>query len=339
MSKHFFALPKFIGVVVVAAVTVACDKSHSGATAPSPVPAPAPPPVPTLTVASVSPSIGPVNVVSEIQVNGTGFVNGATVTLDGVATEIIRVTSTTIKAMAAAHTPGTVDVVVTNPDGSSAMLARAYRFEVPSISLSASPDSVSAREVMTLTWSGPGGRGCLGGGDWIALYKVGDPDNTGATNGHSDLWFTHVCGATSGTAAVVAPAQAAEYEFRFMMGGTSVARSNPVKVVGSAPPSSPVASLMIDGGTASTRHLGETFWVTGSGYTPNGQVSRYIDPPVNGSTSMTPLTADPLGNVSWTFTPTCATVDPKNIVTIYAVDDGTGRTSNTVTETIIGSCP
>ena len=82
-----------------------------------------------------------------------------------------------------------------------------------------------------MSWVGPGGRGCVGGGDWVALYKVGDPDDTGAANGHSDLWYDHLCGATSGTRTLSAPPQPGQYEFRYLIGGTgSVARSNPVTV-------------------------------------------------------------------------------------------------------------
>jgi hypothetical protein len=167
---------------------------------------------------------------------------------------------------------------------------------------------------------------------------VGDPDITGAANGHSDLWFTHVCGATSGTSTLSAPRQPGEYEFRFMFGDTAVARSSPVTVSASASPSPFVPTLIVDGGTTSRRQLGETFWVTGSGYTAGRTVTRYINPAVNGSTVITPLTADASGNLSWSFTPTCGTFDPKNVVAIYAVDDATGQTSNTITETVTGSC-
>ena len=92
-------------------------------------------------------------------------------------------------------------------------------------------------------------------------------------------------------------------------------------------------------GTASSRQIGQTFWVTGSGYTAGGMVRRYINPAVNGSTVLTPLTADGSGNLSWTFTPMCD--NSKNTVAIYAVDDATGRTSNTITERVTGltSCP
>ena len=69
-------------------------------------------------------------------------------------------------------------------------------------------------------------------------------------------------------------------------------------------------------------------------------MTRYVNPAVNGSTVLTPtLTSDGSGNLNWTFTPACG--NPKNTFTIYAVDDSTGRTSNTVTQTVTGStsCP
>src|SRR6266545_4331521 len=65
--------------------------------------------------------------------------------------------------------------------------------------VTAGPTVVAPGGLLTVNWTGPSGRGCNGGGDWIAIFRVGDPDITGAANGHSDLWFVHVCGATSGT--------------------------------------------------------------------------------------------------------------------------------------------
>jgi hypothetical protein len=98
------------------------------------------------------------------------------------------------------------------------------------VALTASPSQVTSGGQLTLSWVAPAGRGCSGGGDWVAIYKVGDPDITGASNGHSDLWFEHLCGPTSGTSTLSAPAQPGQYEFRYMVGDTSVARSSPVTV-------------------------------------------------------------------------------------------------------------
>ena len=96
--------------------------------------------------------------------------------------------------------------------------------------VTASTNMVAPGGQLSVSWVAPSGRGCIGGGDWIAIFGVGDPDVTGAANGHSDLWFTHVCGATSGTAMASAPTQPGQYEFRYMIGDTSVARSSPVTV-------------------------------------------------------------------------------------------------------------
>jgi hypothetical protein len=101
---------------------------------------------------------------------------------------------------------------------------------IESVSLTASPSLVTPGDQLTIAWLAPSGRGCVGGGDWIALYKVGDPDKTGAANGHSDVWYDHVCGAVTGKFTLTAPSQPADYEFRYMVGDTSVARSNPVTV-------------------------------------------------------------------------------------------------------------
>ena len=46
------------------------------------------------------------------------------------------------------------------------------------VSLTASPSLVTSGDPLAVTWVGPSGRGCTGGGDWIALYKLGDPDIT-----------------------------------------------------------------------------------------------------------------------------------------------------------------
>jgi murein DD-endopeptidase MepM/ murein hydrolase activator NlpD len=99
-------------------------------------------------------------------------------------------------------------------------------------------------------------------------------------------------------------------------------------------PASP--TLRIDGQTASTRAIGETFVSSGSGYTPNRTVTRYLkDPSGNQITLMPVLTADGAGNISWSFTPVCTT--PLWTSTLWAFDDASGRTSNTVTQTVTAS--
>ena len=173
---------------------------------------------------------------AEIRVAGTGFLPGATLTLGGSAARVRGVTGTDIDAETPVHAPGAVDVVVVNPDGEKRTLTEGYAFVDEVFSLAASPSVVASGGQLSVSWVAPSGRGCIGGGDWVAIFKVGDPDATGAANGHSDLWFDHLCGATSGTLTLSAPTQPGQYEFRYMIGGTAAARSSPVTVSASASP-------------------------------------------------------------------------------------------------------
>jgi hypothetical protein len=221
---------RVIVLAIIAGIGIGCSSNPPFSPTPaSPPPTASPAPAPlTLALRSVSPSSGPTIGNDLISVSGVGFQPGATVTLDGLTAHVTRVTDTTIAARTPAHEAGTVDVVVTNPDGQTQRLPASYAFAT--FSVAASPNAAAPGEALTVTWAAPPGRGCAGGGDWIAIYRVGDPDNTGAANGHSDLWYDHVCGAVSGSWRVPAPAVPGEYEFRFLVGDTSVARSDRVTV-------------------------------------------------------------------------------------------------------------
>jgi hypothetical protein len=164
----------------------------------------------------------------------TGYENLPTVTVDGVVVEARPITywrGTQVTALVLRtppHAIGPVDLVVKNPDGQTATLEAGYAYAV--FSVTASPNVVAPEGDVTVSFSAPRGRACDDGGDWIAIYPVGAPDKTGAANGHSDLWYKHVCGATSGTLTAKAPSQAGQYELRYMGDDFSAARSNPVEV-------------------------------------------------------------------------------------------------------------
>ena len=66
-----------------------------------------------------------------VTVHGGGFVNGAGVTLDGVEAAWAWLGPGRLVAWAPAHAVGTVDAVVTNPDGSSVSLAGALTYAPP----------------------------------------------------------------------------------------------------------------------------------------------------------------------------------------------------------------
>ena len=213
------------GLVVLAGLSLGCSDSPSSPTSASPMPAST---APAFTLRTLDPKSGPTVGGDFLRVFGSGFQTGATVTLDGVAAQVLKITGGAIDVITPGHVAATVDLVVANPNGETMRLAESYTFGV--FSVSASPGVVAPGGTLTMSWQMPAGRNCNGGGDWIAIYKVGDPDETGAANGHSDLWYDHVCGATSGTRTLSAPAQPGEYEFRFMLGDISFARSNRVTV-------------------------------------------------------------------------------------------------------------
>ena len=225
MVRPFTCLVLF----ALAALSVGCGGSPSS---PTPPPSAAAQPAPAapagLTLRLVSPSAGPTIGGDSIRIFGGGFQAGVTVTIDDAAVAVIRMAAAFIEVRTLAHAAGTVDLVVTNPGGESRMLAASYSFAT--FSVAADPAAVEPGGRVTVSWTAPSGRTCEGGGDWIAIYKVGDPDDTGAANGHSDLWYEHLCGAPSGSWTLSAPAEPGEYEFRYLAGAGSVARSNPVTV-------------------------------------------------------------------------------------------------------------
>jgi hypothetical protein len=75
----------------------------------------APPP----TVTSISPTSGSMAGGTEVTIEGTGFVAGATVTIGSEATSVVVVSATEIKATTAATPIGPYEVVVTDAYGTS----------------------------------------------------------------------------------------------------------------------------------------------------------------------------------------------------------------------------
>lgn len=103
-------------------------------------------PAPTLT--SITPNSGPPAGGTSVTIIGTGFTAGATLALGGSpATGVTVVDSTTMTAVTGPHTAGTVDVLVTNPDGQSGTLTAAFVYAVPTPSptLVIDGSSVSSR--------------------------------------------------------------------------------------------------------------------------------------------------------------------------------------------------
>ena len=194
----------------------ACEgRSPSG---PTPLP-PTAPSAPTVT--AISPSTGSTARPTPVTISGTGFLAGATVTVDVVAVSVTVVNSTTITAVVPAHPAGQADVVVTNRSGSGGTLTAAftYSFDEP-FTLTPSTNVVDAGGQMNVSWTAHAARA----GDWIAVFRVG--------GSYEDDWWGDTNGATSGTHTLTAPTRPGQYEFRYLLTGglLEAARSSPVTV-------------------------------------------------------------------------------------------------------------
>jgi hypothetical protein len=236
MTTHRVVTPiVFAAVIGLAVIGAGCGESPTQPTPQPPSPtANGVQPVPTsLTLQVVTPSSGPTSGADLVRVYGLNIRDGAIVAFDGVDAPVTRKTATYIEARTSAHAAGPVDVTVMNPDGETRTLTGSYTFGA--FSISATPTDVSQGGKVTVSWQTPPGRGCQGGGDWIAIYRIGDPDETGAANGHSDLWYEHVCGVVSGSWTINLTVEPGVYEFRFMAGAGSVARSDAVTVTSEGP--------------------------------------------------------------------------------------------------------
>jgi hypothetical protein len=118
-----------LGATIALALSVACDGGSTAA--PGPVTTPSDPvPFDQLAprVSSISPATGRTNGSTRVLISGMGFKPGATVTLDGAATDVQVVSSETILASTPPHAVGTVDVVVTNLNGRPGTLSRGYTY-------------------------------------------------------------------------------------------------------------------------------------------------------------------------------------------------------------------
>jgi Malectin domain/Bacterial Ig-like domain/IPT/TIG domain/Glucose / Sorbosone dehydrogenase len=91
-----------------------------------------PPNLVPLSVTGVSPANGSTAGGDAVTIYGTSFQTGATVTFGGIPATSVNVLSVTaIAATTPAHASGTVDVVVTNPDGKTATLSGGFSFVTP----------------------------------------------------------------------------------------------------------------------------------------------------------------------------------------------------------------
>jgi len=114
-------------------------------------------------VTSITPNTGSTAGGTVVNISGTGFQTGATVTIGGIAATNVSVVSSTSITAKTPLGPATQqaslprDVVVTNPDGTSATLTAGFTYFVPPLSIATVSPTVGATgggTVVTITGTG-----------------------------------------------------------------------------------------------------------------------------------------------------------------------------------------
>jgi hypothetical protein len=189
MSRCFPARAVMTSLVVLVGMSLGCGRSSPWPTQPtSPAqPSVAVPSGPPPSVTVVFPDLGSTGGTS-VTITGTGFQSSAIVTFGGIVAHPYVFNSTAMVASTPAHAAGSVDVVVTNPDGQAGRLAGGYTY--------ASPDSFEVNG----NWEG--------GAD--SNYET--PLQFTIQNG----LLTRISCGTSGTLTLSPPPEVAHGEFSFL---------------------------------------------------------------------------------------------------------------------------
>ncbi len=139
--------------------------------------------LPAPTVTSISPTSGPTAGSTGVNITGTGFVIGATVTIGGnAATGVTWNSATSITAITPAGTAGAKDVVVTNPDTQTGTLTNGFTY-----SSNVTPTFVGAVTTLTVNQN-------ASATDITGLLHVSDTDP-----GQTETWSQSVAPNHGGT--------------------------------------------------------------------------------------------------------------------------------------------
>ena len=164
------------------------------------------PPVPAvLTISAVSPKEGWPFYYTQIM--ASGFQTGVRLTFGGVEAPVLFDRGQMV-TMPPWHDPGTVDVVMTNPDGTSATLAGGFTYKTATLELSKSV--ADPGETLVVTWSGPNFPPDFEPFDTIGLYAADDPFN-------KPIWLMLASDGERGSLQFVAPSSRGSYEVRYFM--------------------------------------------------------------------------------------------------------------------------
>jgi hypothetical protein len=211
LGRWGWLMSRTIVVLLVAAVLGTGCNGGEHPTSPSvnpPLPITPDPPVPlTLTISRVGPKEGWPFYYTEVF--GTGFKPGVRLTFGGVAAPFTSWRDNgRLTTNPPLREPGTVDVMATNPDGSSVTLAAGFTYKAAILELSKA--DVGAGESVAVTWSGPPDPSDFAPPDVIGLYAVDDPSNTA-------LWRETSCVCDRSSAQFEAPRRPGVYEVRYYM--------------------------------------------------------------------------------------------------------------------------
>jgi plastocyanin len=167
-------------------------------------------------VTSISPNTGSTAGGTVVNINGTGFQTGATVTIGGIpATDVSFVSSTLITARtplgpASEQAGQPRDVVVTNPDGTTATLVRGFTYFVPPLSVTSISPNV----------------GGTGGGTTVTIIGTGFTSALNATVTFGGVQATNVSLLNAITLQATAPPHAVGTVDVVVTFGNSVTRTN-----------------------------------------------------------------------------------------------------------------
>ena len=143
-------------------------------------------PVLPVTVSSVSPLSGPTTGGTAVQISGSGFIAGSTVTIGGAsATSVVVNNSTSISAVTPAGTAGPADVVVTNTNGTDT-LAGGFTYYEPGSVLFADDFSDNNADGWTISPLGNAAGWSVVGGVYTYIYSSGGASNSYAGN----VWWS-----------------------------------------------------------------------------------------------------------------------------------------------------
>jgi hypothetical protein len=156
---------------------------------------------------------------SSILITGTGFTAATSVAFGSQPVIVTFENSTRLRAVAPRGGSGTVDIVVTNPDGQSVRLPAGFTYNV--VTLTTNQTFVAPGAEIAVSWTATHTR-CSS--DWIGLYQPG------MRNEDYGLWGYTPCG-TGGTLRFNLTARG-QFEFRYLPddGFVDVARSVTITV-------------------------------------------------------------------------------------------------------------